>query len=57
MNRKTKRKLLITLNWIAVLIFIISLCFVDSRSIAPMIINATSLAWLIMSGMANGLCD
>ncbi len=57
MKRKTKRKLLITINWIAVVIFFISLCFVDCRSVVPMVINATSLAWLILSGMANGLLE
>ena len=52
---KIKRKILIASVIIALIVFEISICMLDSKSLIPIITCAISLAWLLIMGVANGL--
>lgn len=52
---KIKRKILIASVIIALIVFIISICMLDSESWIPTITCAISLGWLLIMGIANGL--
>lgn len=52
---KIKRKILIASVIIALIVFVISICMLDSKSWIPTITCAISLVWLLIMGVANGL--
>lgn len=52
---KIKRKILIASVIIALIVFLISICMLDSESWIPTITCAISLGWLLIMGIANGL--
>ena len=52
---KIKRNILIASVIIAIIIFVISICMLDSESWIPTITCAISLVWLLIMGIANGL--
>lgn len=54
---KIKRKILIASVIIALIVFVISICMLDSRSWIPAITCAISLGWLLIMGIANGFLD
>ena len=54
-SNKIKRNILIASVIIALIVFIISICMLDSKSWIPTITCAISLAWLLIMGIANGL--
>lgn len=54
---KIKRKILIASVIIALIVFVISVCMLDSESWIPTITCAISLSWLLIMGIANGFLD
>ena len=50
---KIKRYVLKSSIWIAIVLYTISMCMVDSESWAPAFVCAGSLAWLCLIGWAN----
>lgn len=52
---KIKRSILIASVIIALIVFVISVCMLDSESWIPTITCAISLSWLLIMGIANGL--
>lgn len=52
---KIKRNILIASVVIALIVFVISICMLDSESWIPTITCAISLIWLLIMGIANGL--
>lgn len=52
---KIKRNILIASVIIAIIVFAISICMLDSESWVPTITCAVSLIWLLIMGIANGL--
>lgn len=54
---KIKKAVLKTSVWLAVVLFMVSVCMLDSESNIPLITCAASLGWLVLMGWANGLFD
>lgn len=54
---KIKRNILIASVITALIVFVISICMLDSKSWIPTITCAISLGWLLVMGIANGFLD